>query len=56
MKLTIFINNLSDDIEAFNDHWLNGHSKYPNIYPLEMGAEDWWEHFMAYIDSKDEHS
>ena len=47
MKLSEFKLKLLDEVEHFEDNWIEESLRDSEQYPMELTEDEWWEQWMA---------
>lgn len=50
-SLEDFVKELRADANRFERHWVQQHKTKPDQYPMKMGGGDWWEQFLAWLET-----
>jgi hypothetical protein len=51
-KFSIFMRELKQDVENFNEFWENGHKDAPEAFPLDLSEGDFFDQFLMYLNTQ----
>ena len=54
MKLDEFVKTEQENIVKFAKFWKLNSEKFDHIFPNEMNEGDWYDHFLIWVEDKEE--
>ena len=46
------VSEMREELKEFQEDWLVEHEQNPEDYPLELGKQEWFEHYLAWVNTK----